>query len=86
MGVDVTLMQVTQRGTSPKGRRLSPLAAVVDRDDVIVWAFRDSGRPMLARVDPYGDLILSRAEMDQFIAEAESLASGTDEAAADRIR
>jgi len=76
MGVDVVLMRVARQGTSPKRRRLSPLASVGDEDGVIARSFSESGTPMLSRVDPYGDLVLSPAEMGQFIAEAEFLAAG----------
>jgi hypothetical protein len=37
---------------------------------------------MLSRVDPYRDLILSPAEMEQFTSEAGSLIARTDEAGA----
>lgn len=86
MGVDVVLMRVARQGTSPRHRRLSPLASVGDDDDIIARTFSGSGKPMLSRVDPYGDLILSPAEMDQFIAEAGSLAGGVDETDVGRIR
>ena len=76
MCVDVVLMQVAWQGTSPRRRRLPPLASVADEDSVIARTFSRSGKPMLSRVDPYGDLVLSPAEMGQFIAEAESLAVG----------
>jgi hypothetical protein len=80
MGVDVVLMRVTRKGTSSKGRRLSQFAVVGDARDRAATIFRNSGKPMLARVDPYGDLILSSAEMEQFIAEAASLIAGANEA------
>ena len=86
MGVDVVLMRVARQGTSPKRRRLLPLASVADEGDVIARTFSQSGKPMLSRVDPYGDLVLSPAEMDQFMAEAESLAAGANVTDADRIR
>jgi hypothetical protein len=86
VGVDVVLMRVVRQGTSPKRRRLSPLVSVGDENDVIARTFSGSGKPMLSRVDPYGDLVLSPAEMGQFIAEAESLAAGADETDAVRIR
>ena len=80
MGVDVVLMRVTSQGTSPKRRRRSQLAVIGDERDVTARKFRDSGKPMLSRVDPYGDLILSSAEMEQFIAEAAPLVIGANEA------
>lgn len=86
MGVDVVLMRVARQGTSPKHRRLPPLASAGDEDDVIARTFSGSGKPMLSRVDPYGEVVLSPAEMGQFIAEAESLAAGADVTGAGRIR
>lgn len=86
MGVDVVLMRVTQCGTSPKRRRLSPLAMVIDDRDVLARAFAQSGTPMLSRVAPYRDLILSPAEMEQFTSEAGSLVARADETGAALIR
>ncbi len=86
MGLDVVLMRVTQRGTSPKRRQRSPLAMVADEGDVLARAFPASGKPMLSRADPYRDLVLSPAEMDQFIEEARSLIAGADETCAGRLR
>jgi len=86
MGVDVILMRVTRRGTSTKRRRLTQLAVVTDDGDVLARDFGQSGKPMLSRVNPYGDLILSPAEMEQFITEAGALIAGADEVGADRIR
>jgi hypothetical protein len=86
MGVEVVPHRVARRGTSPKRRRLSPLASVGDEDGVIARTFSGSGKPMLSRVDPYGDLVLSPAEMGQFIAEAESLAAGAGATGAGLIR
>jgi hypothetical protein len=37
-------------------------------------------------VDPYRDLILTPAEMEQFTAEAEALIAGVDEGCATRLR
>ena len=86
MGLDVVLVRVAQRGTSPRRRRLSPLAAVADDGDVLARAFPASRRPMLSRADPYRDLVLSRPEMEQFIEEAGSLIPGADEVSADLLR
>jgi hypothetical protein len=69
MGVDVVLKQVSQPGTSPKRRRLTQVDVVPDGDDVFALICARSKLPMLSRVDPYGDLILTAAEMPQFIAE-----------------
>ncbi len=69
MGVDVVLKQVSQPGTSSKRRRLTQVDAVPDGDDVFAAICVRSQLPMLSRVDPYGDLILTTAEMPQLIAE-----------------
>jgi hypothetical protein len=55
---------------SPKRRRLSPLAMVIDDGDVLARTLTQGGTPLLSRVDPYRDLILCPAEMQQFIGEA----------------
>jgi hypothetical protein len=86
MGLDVVLMRVTQRGTGPKRRQRSPLAVVSDEGDVLAREFPVSGTPMLSRADPYGDLVLTPAEMEQFIEEAQALLAGADEAFADPLR
>ena len=86
MGVDVVLMRVTRQGTNTKRRRLAQLAVVTDDGDVLAREFGQSGKPMLSRVNPYGNLILSPAEMEQYITEAGALIAGADEARADRIR
>ncbi|MEW9527749.1 hypothetical protein [Microbispora sp. NPDC049125] len=73
MGVDAVLVRVEQHGTSPKRRKLAPIAVAPDPKDVfvrLVGQVRGRGtHPMLERVDPYGSLILSPAEMPQFLAE-----------------
>lgn len=86
MGVDVVLVRVARQGTSTKHRRLTQLAVVTDEGDVLAREFEQSGKPMLSRVRPYGDLVLSPAEMEQFITEAGALIAGADEVGADRIR
>jgi len=73
MGVDVVLMRVTRQGTNTKRRRLAQLAVVTDDGDVLARKFGQSGKPMLSRVNPYGNLILSPAEMEQYITEAGAL-------------
>ncbi|WP_405396282.1 hypothetical protein [Microbispora hainanensis] len=81
MGVDVELMRVEQRGTSPKRRKLIPLAVAPDPDEVfvrLVDQVRGRGtHPMLERVDPYSSLILSPAEMPQFLSELARLPTST---------
>jgi hypothetical protein len=69
MGVDVLLKQVSQTGTSSKRRRLTQLDVVPDGDDVFARVCAHSKLPLLSRVDPYGDLLLTVLEMPQFIAE-----------------
>ena len=69
MGVDVVLKEVSQPGTSSKRRRLTQLDVVPDGDDVFARICARSKLPMLSRVDPYGDVVLTAAEMPQFIAE-----------------
>ncbi|MFF1817269.1 hypothetical protein ACFVWG_08225 [Kribbella sp. NPDC058245] len=66
------LKRVDQPGTSPKRRRLVELGAVVDADDVFAGICAHSGLPMLGRVDPYGDLVLTAAEMPQLLGELET--------------
>jgi hypothetical protein len=71
MGVDVVLKRVSQPGTSSKRRRLTQVDLVPDGDDVFARICARSKLPMLSRVDPYGDLILTATEMPQFIAEVD---------------
>ncbi|GAA2811307.1 hypothetical protein [Kribbella solani] len=72
MGVDVVLKQVSRPGTSSKRRRLTQLDIVPDTDDVFARICERSKLPMLSRVDPYGDLILTAAEMPQLLEEVET--------------
>lgn len=72
MGVDVVLTQVSQPGTSPKRRRLTQLDAVPDPADVFATICQRSTLPLLRRVDPYRDLILTSAEMPQFLDEVQT--------------
>lgn len=71
MGVDVALVRVEKRGGSPRRRRTSQVGAVLDLHDKFACLCGSSVLPMLSRVDPYGTLILSSSEMDQFISEIE---------------
>jgi len=71
MGVDVLLLQISPLGTSPKRRRLTELDAVLDRADVFARICAASRLPMLGRVDPYGDLVLTAAEMPQLVGEVD---------------
>lgn len=69
MGVDVVLMQVAQRGTSPKKRRLSAVEVVQDGADLFSGLCVNSSLPILNRVDPYRTLVLTSVDMPQFISE-----------------
>ncbi|MEU7888660.1 hypothetical protein AB0B54_24415 [Microbispora bryophytorum] len=73
MGVDAVLMRVEQPGSSPKSRRLTPAAVALDHNDSFVRLVDQirgrSVNPMLERIDPYGSVILTSAEMPQFIEE-----------------
>jgi hypothetical protein len=74
MGVDVVLMKVSRAGTSPRRRKVTPVgASLTDLDDVLVRLvdrLRGCGQaPMLERIDPYGDLILTPVEMPQLLQE-----------------
>src|SRR5690349_4232711 len=69
VGVDVVLNAVDQPGTSPRRRRLTQLDAVPDSRDVFAGICGRSKLPMLRRVDPYGDLILTPSDMHQFMEE-----------------
>lgn len=72
MGVDVLLMSVRQRGTSPKRRQVRPVDIVLDPLDRFARLCTSSRRPMLNRVDPCKTLVLTRADMPQFISEVEA--------------
>lgn len=72
MGVDVLLMSVRQRGTSPKRRQTRPVDIVLDPLDRFARLCTSSRLPMLNRVNPYKTLILTRADMPQFISEVEA--------------
>ncbi|MEU6840534.1 hypothetical protein ABZ930_01505 [Streptomyces sp. NPDC046716] len=69
MGVDVVLVEVEQRGTSSKKRRLTSVASVQDRGDLFSALCATSSLPMLNRVDPYRSQILTSVEMPQFLSE-----------------
>ncbi|MPY62783.1 hypothetical protein [Streptomyces spongiae] len=79
MGVDAALMRVAQQGTSPKRRRAGLIDVVVDDADRLARLCSDSGLPMLNRVAPYRSLILSSAEMEQFIPEIEVVRRRVDD-------
>jgi hypothetical protein len=77
MGVDVVLNEVSQPGTSSRRRRLTQLDVVPDPDEVFVRVCVRSSLPMLRRVDPYGDLVLTAVEMPQLVAELEQELAGS---------
>jgi hypothetical protein len=74
MGVDVVLMKESRAGTSPRRRKVTPIGAwLTDSRGVLVRLVdrvRGYGQaPMLERIDPYGDLILTPVEMPQLLEE-----------------
>ncbi|UKJ64616.1 hypothetical protein H1Q78_04140 [Cellulosimicrobium cellulans] len=75
MGVDVTLARIVQEGTSPRRRSTTTVAVLLDDGDVLARVLPRSGLPMLARVDPYGDVVLSSSEMEQLLDELHVLVS-----------
>jgi hypothetical protein len=77
VGVDVVLNEVSQPGTSSRRRRLTQVGVVPDPGEVFVRLCVRSSLPMLQRVDPYGDLVLTSVEMSQFIAELEQELAAT---------
>lgn len=82
MPLDILLVAVSQRGTSSRRRTLRTLAAACDTEGELVRLAAASGRPLLAKIDPYGDLVLTSAEMEQLLAELRSLDGATSGTAA----
>lgn len=80
MGVDVMIMRVTRLGSSSRRRRLDLVDAFLDVRDVFADVCRESRLPMLSRADPYGSLILTSAEMPQFVAELTQALARTEDA------
>ncbi|MFI2435550.1 hypothetical protein [Streptomyces sp. NPDC018693] len=72
MGVDVVLQRVERRGTSPRRRRLTQVEVVPDGSGLFARICGSVGTPLLNRVDPYGDLVLTTAEMPQFLSEIDA--------------
>ncbi|MFD0691408.1 hypothetical protein [Actinomadura fibrosa] len=78
MGIDVTLMKLTHQGTSPRHRQLEQAGPPV-HDDHDTWArlvtrtHHIDGLPMLKRIDPYRDLLLTSVEMPQLLEELTAL-------------
>ncbi|MCW3816336.1 hypothetical protein ONA91_17975 [Micromonospora sp. DR5-3] len=77
--MDVELVRVEQLGTSPRRRREHEVAVVGDplfRFAALLERSQHAGRtPMLDRIDPYGSLELTPAEMNQFLGELDVLAA-----------
>ncbi|WP_454857688.1 hypothetical protein [Promicromonospora soli] len=73
MGVDVALFRIEQEGTSTRRRRFELLDVFLDKGDEFMRACADAHSPMLARVKPYGSLVLASGEMEQFVEELMSL-------------
>jgi hypothetical protein len=69
VGVDVVLVR---RGAKRSKWTVEDL--VSDSDDIFSNACVASGTPMLGRVKPYGSLVLTSAEMGQFIDEVQRVA------------
>ncbi|MFI8526528.1 hypothetical protein ACIGB8_18875 [Promicromonospora sukumoe] len=74
MGIDVALFRVTQKGTSPRRRKLELLDMYVDRNEDFTRACAGSDLPMLTRAKPYGSLVLLSEEMEQFVEELRATA------------
>lgn len=82
MPLDILLVAVSQRGTSSRRRTLRTLAATCDTEGELVRLAAASGRPLLAKIDPYGDLVLTSSEADQLVAELRSVDGAASGAAA----
>ncbi|MFJ8021074.1 hypothetical protein [Streptomyces sp. NPDC096311] len=78
MGVDVILMQINQKGTSPKRRQMAVVEIVPDGADSFSRMCAESDTPMLQRVDPYGSLVLTAQQMEQFVQEVDLLRGRTE--------
>ncbi|WP_406392483.1 hypothetical protein [Streptomyces sp. NBC_00887] len=81
MGVDAVLKRVDRPGTSPRGRRLTQVDVFVDDADTFARICDGSALSMLSRVDLYGTLVLTAAEMEQLLTELDGARSGTTGAA-----
>jgi hypothetical protein len=69
VGADVTLIRVHHSGSNPSRWRQERIEVVLDQSDHFAMLCDGCGLPMLERIAPYGSLVLSSAEMDQFITE-----------------
>lgn len=73
MAVDISLCTVEQQGTSPRRRKLTLLGSYSDRGDKFAEACAATSLPMMARVKPYGSLVLRPGDMAQFVDELREL-------------
>ena len=69
VGADVVLIRLRRSGSNPSRWRQEHLDVALDPSDLFAGLCGSCGLPMLERIDPYGSLVLSSAEMDQFIME-----------------
>jgi hypothetical protein len=63
------LIRLHRIGSNPSRWRHEHLKVVSDDGDHFAELCSGCGLPMLERVDPYGSLVLSSEEMEQFLAE-----------------
>jgi hypothetical protein len=82
VGIDVVLMRREQHGTSPKRAKRVGVESVSGHGDAVqdvlgrVW---DSGKaPLLDRIDPVSDVVLTWDDMSQLLAELDVLRQLTD--------
>ncbi|MBR7831455.1 hypothetical protein KDK95_34475 [Actinospica sp. MGRD01-02] len=73
VGADVSLIRLHRSGSNPSRWRQEHLEVVLDSSDLFAELCGGCGLPMLERIDPYGSLMLSSAEMDQFVTELSGL-------------
>jgi len=73
VGADVILVRLHRSGSNPSRWRQEHLEAVLDTRHLFAELWSGCGLPMLERIDPYGSLVLSSTEMDQFMVELSAL-------------
>jgi hypothetical protein len=77
MGIDVVLVEYSQRGTSPRRRSATTVKVVGDPDSVfanILDRVKPRGQtPLVDRIYPYGTRELAYSDMPQFISELEGI-------------
>ena len=69
MGVHGPRPRAEPPGPGPRRRSTTSVDVAPDDGDVLARLLPASGLPMLARVDPYGDVVLSGSEMEQLLDE-----------------